>query len=119
MSAVVIPFPTRPTLSAAERALVVHWKRTTPGVTHVFINARRPSDPAQVQDRILIVGDETPVSGWIVHRPARKWVVRKGVGMEPVGESASLAEALAMVETAAALPAGRSAAAAGTLAPHE
>ncbi len=111
MSATIIPFPPRPCLSREERSTIARWTAAAGarGIAKVWVSARRPRDGAEVQDRILIVGDGRPATAWIVHRPARRWLVRRGNGAEVVGEFASIGDALEAVHPSSPVALGHGA----------
>jgi hypothetical protein len=108
-SAVIIPFPTRRSLSSEERALIVQWTAATrpQGIAHVYLSARQESDPPDVHDRILIV--ETPETGaaWVIHRPARRWILTSGQDLAELGSYGALGDALNAVRAVVSPAIGR------------
>jgi hypothetical protein len=110
-SAVIIPFPTRRDLSPEERALIIQWTAASRprGIAHVYLSARREGDPPEVHDRILIV--ETPETGtaWVIHRPARRWILTSGQDLAEIGSYAALGDALNVVRPVVASAIGRGA----------
>lgn len=110
-SAVIIPFPTRRSLSPADRALIVQWTAASrpQGIAHVYLSARQEGDPPDVHDRILIV--ETPETGaaWVIHRPERRWILTSGHNLAEIGSYAALGDALNAVRPLVASAIGRGA----------
>lgn len=94
--ATIIPFPMRRGLSAAERALVARWAAMarTRGIARVYVSARRETDSAEVQDRILIVEAMAAGAAWVLHRPERRWVLTSGRSLTEAGSYAALGDAL-------------------------
>lgn len=95
-SAVVIPFPTRRTLSQHDRTLVARWTAAARpgGIAHVYLSARQEDDPPDVHDRILIVESPNAGAAWVIHRPDRRWIVTSGRDMEENGSYVALGDAL-------------------------
>jgi len=108
-SAIIIPFPTRRSLSSEERGLIVQWTAASrpQGIAHVYLSARQESDPPDVHDRILVV--ETPESGaaWVIHRPARRWILTSGQDLVEIGSYAALGDALNAIRPVVSPAVGR------------
>lgn len=108
-SAVIILFPTRRSLSSDERGLIAQWTAASrpQGIAHVYLSARQESDPPDVHDRILVV--ETPESGaaWVIHRPARRWILTSGQDLAEIGSYAALGDALNAIRPVVSSAAGR------------
>lgn len=92
----IIAFPVRRTLSATDRALIARWTSAArpSGIAHVYVSARGEDDPPDVHDRILIVEQPGAGAAWVLHRPARRWILTSGQDLSVLGSYAALVEAL-------------------------
>jgi hypothetical protein len=108
-SAVIIPFPSRRSLSPEERALITEWTAASRprGIAHVYLSARHDNDPPDVHDRILIVETAETGAAWVIHRPARRWILTSGQDLAELGSYAALGDALNAVRPVASPAVGR------------